>query len=199
MGNKREPSYTRALIINHGKSEVQICKYIRQKLRLSIEIYADKNGEKSIQITSLFNTLNNAIFKNLDDFLREYPKVNVKGKGNKRVIQNFKLFIIMDTDDCTIEQKNNYINKSMFKKHWAYRYIVPIYNITNLEDVMKECNIKYETVIKKEYIKIFPTDKKYKKSDTIQLTEFMQSLQKTKKSNLEKLIEYCLSIKKTFS
>lgn len=45
-------NYTKAVVIVHGKSEKQICQYIKNKLRLKMEIYSDKNGEKAIQITS---------------------------------------------------------------------------------------------------------------------------------------------------
>ena len=58
----RQFHYTKAVVIVHGKSEKQICQYIKNKLRLKIEILSDKNGEKSIQITSLKNILNNSVY-----------------------------------------------------------------------------------------------------------------------------------------
>ena len=65
-------NYTKAVVIVHGKSEKQICQYIKNKLRLKIEIFSDKNGEKSIQITSLKNILNNKIFKSYRTFIRTF-------------------------------------------------------------------------------------------------------------------------------
>lgn len=50
----------------------------------------------------------------------------------------------MDTDDCTEKQKEEYINKSMFRGHWAYDYIVPIFNSPALEDVLDKANIKFD-------------------------------------------------------
>lgn len=196
----RQLSYTKALIICHGKSELQICQYIGQNLRLSIEYHADKNGEKSIQITGLKKILSsNLKFQSFDSFCNEYTKLNIIGKGKKRKIKDFKIFIIMDTDDCTVDEKKDFINKCMFKNHWAYEYIVPIFNITNLEDVINDCKINYERYgkdIKKQYIKIFPTDKKYIKSETIQIEEFNEKLKKSKRTNLYELIDYCLNSKK---
>lgn len=113
----KQLNYTKAVIIVHGKSEKQICQYIKNKLRLKIEIYSDKNGEKAIQITSLKNTLNNKIFKSF------------KKTGNKR---------------------------------------------------------------KKEYIKIFPTDPKYEKTDEIQIQELLNTLQKQKNTNLYEFLDFCL-------
>ncbi|TKZ15846.1 hypothetical protein EZH24_13855, partial [Brachyspira catarrhinii] len=75
---------------------------------------------------------------------------------DNQIDKNFKIFIIMDTDDCTAQQKSEFINKNMFKNHWAYNYIVPIYNDDNLENVLIKATIEVEN--KKDYIKIFPTD-----------------------------------------
>lgn len=131
----RKLNYTKALVIVHGKSEKQICQYIKNKLRLKIEIYSDKNGEKSIQITSLKNTLNNKIFKSYRNFINTFEDIELI--DNKNINKDFKIFIIMDTDDCSEEEKRKFINKEMFKGHWAYDYIVPIYNIPELETVLQ--------------------------------------------------------------
>ncbi|TCK98532.1 hypothetical protein EDC19_0961 [Natranaerovirga hydrolytica] len=198
--SKRKLSYTKAVIICHGKSESQLCKFIRQNLRISIDIYDDKNGEKSIQITSLKNHLNNRVFQSIDSFTNEFPKTSVVGKGRKRKLEQFRLFIIMDTDDCSESVKHSFINKEMFKNHWAFEYIEPIFNISNLEEVLNRSDIIYQKSgkdIKKQYIKIFPTDVKYieKNSDTIQLENFMKKLQGDEKTNMERLIQYCLECK----
>lgn len=195
----RKLSYTKAVIICHGKSEVQICKYIKQNLRLSIEISARKNGSLPIQINSLESYLSNDVYKNLDSFINKFTKVNIDGKGKARKLLNFKIFIIMDTDDCTEKQKNNFINKKIFTNHWARDYIIPIYNITNLEDVLKECSICYAKNNKEKnstYIKVFPTDPKYLKStDRVQLSEFRDKIKPSNKTNMDIFIDYCLENK----
>ena len=191
----KQLNYTKAIVIVHGKSEKQICQYIKNKFRLKIEIYSDKNGEKAIQITSLKNTLNNKIFKSFRNFINVYEDVKLTDDG-KSIDSSFKIFIIMDTDDCTEEQKQNFKNKEMFKKHWAYNYIVPIYNIPELETVLEEARIPFKKVgnkRKEEYVKIFPTNPKYEKTDEIQIQELLNNLKKQKNTNLNEFLEFCLN------
>ena len=174
----RELNYTKAVVIVHGKSEKQICQYIKNKLRLKLEIYSDKNGEKAIQITSLKNTLNNKLTKD-----------------GKRIDDDFKIFIIMDTDDCTESQKVDFISGKMFEKHWAYNYIVPIYNSPELETVLEMANVPFKKSgikRKKEYIKLFPTDAKYEQNDEIQIKELVNKLKKQQNTNLNIFLEFCL-------
>lgn len=190
----KQLNYTKAVIIVHGKSEKQICQYIKNKLRLKIEIYSDKNGEKTIQITSLKNTLNNKIFKSFKNFIKTYEDIKLTDDG-KSLDSAFKIFIIMDTDDCSENQKRDFISKRMFESHWAYNNIVPIYNIPELETVLETANIPFKKTgnkRKKEYIKIFPTDPKYEKTDEIQIQELLNTLQKQKNTNLYEFLDFCL-------
>ncbi|TKZ32035.1 hypothetical protein [Brachyspira catarrhinii] len=110
----------------------------------------------------------------------------------------------MDTDDCSDEQRNNYKNKSMFKKHWAYDYICPIYNDSNLEEVLIKAGVialenKSTKQIKRDYIKIFPTD--INKKDAIQIKEFYKKLSEIEVadiSNMHEFIKFCLDNKVEF-
>ena len=192
----RRLNYTKAVVIVHGKSEKQICQYIKNKLRLKIEIYSDKNGEKAIQITSLKNTLNNKIFKSYRNLINTFEDIELTA-DNKKINNDFKIFIIMDTDDCSETEKTKFINKEMFKGHWAYDYIVPIYNIPELETVLTEAKIPFtKTGVKrkKEYIKLFPTDPKYTKTDEVQIKELLNTLKKQKNTNLNDFLDFCLKI-----
>ena len=187
-------NYTKAVVIVHGKSEKQICQYIKNKLRLKIEIYSDKNGEKAIQITSLKNTLNNKIFKSFKNFIKTYEDIKLTN-DEKNIDDEFKIFIIMDTDDCTEKQKKDFINKEMFKEHWTYKYIVPIYNIPELESVLEMAKIPFTKTgdkRKKEYIKLFPTDPRYEKTDEIQIKELLNTLKKQNNTNLNEFLDFCL-------
>lgn len=191
----RKLNYTKALVIVHGKSEKQICQYIKNKLRLKIEIYSDNNGEKSIQITSLKNTLNNKIFKSYRNFINTFEDIELI--DNKNINKDFKIFIIMDADDCSEEEKRKFINKEMFKGHWAYDYIVPIYNIPELETVLTDAKVPFtKTGVKrkKEYIKLFPTDPKYTKTDEVQIKELLNKLKKQKNTNLNEFLDFCLNV-----
>ena len=190
----RKINYLKAVVIVHGKSELQICQHIKQKLRLNIEIESDKHGEKSIQITSIKNILNNKKFKTQNSFLNNFNIVELDSKG-KKIKDNFKIFIIMDTDDCTSEQKEKFINKEMFKEHWAYDYIVPIYNSPELETVLTKAQVKFEKIgvkRKKEYIKLFPTDSKYEKNDIVQIEELLNNLISIKDTNLDEFLKFCI-------
>lgn len=187
---KYKARYTRAVVIVHGQSEEQICKYIKNNLKIKISIY--KNPKSSIQINDLKNLLNNEIFKDRRHFLQKYDDIEV----NKKELKNFKIFIIMDTDDCTATDKERFIGGTMFKKHWAYKYIVPIYNIDNLESAMMKLKIEVKRDEKRDYIKIFPTDRKYQqlKTDIIQITDMRDKLSNNKKvTNLDEFLEYCLN------
>lgn len=187
-------NYCKAVVIVHGKSEYLLVQHIKSSLHLPIEIYSKKKGKNSIQINRLTKELNNTVFKTKSSLIKKYVI-----ETEKRKLKNFKLFIIMDTDDCSEEEKNKYINKEMFKKHELYDYIVPIYNIKNLEDVIKKSNIHYDKIKDSEkassYIKLFPQDSKkiVEKDDVEQLQEICEKFKKLDNTNLEELIEYCLN------
>lgn len=187
-------NYTKAVVIVHGKSEKQICQHIKNKLRIKMEIYSDKNGEKAIQITSLKNTMNNKIFKSMNNLLNTYEDIELAEDG-KKISQNFKLFIIMDTDDCNDEQRKSFINKEMFQKHWAYNYIIPIYNTPELETVLEKAKVPFKKTgikRKKEYIKLFPTDAKYEKNDEVQIEELSKKLKNQNNTNMDIFFDFCL-------
>ncbi|WP_288694810.1 hypothetical protein [uncultured Brachyspira sp.] len=194
-------NYLKAIVIVHGKSEFQMCDFIKRKLKLKIEIVSKNKGANSIQISSIMKRLKGKDIDTLDNFKNTY-KDDLEIKDNKIIIdKDFRIFIIMDTDDCKEEEKNNFINKNMFKNYWAHKYIVPIYNIRNLEDVLIKSKVIDKNTIKnkrdkKDYIKIFPTDDKYTKNDTIQIQEFYQKLLKVKNiSNMYIFIKFCLDNK----
>lgn len=193
---KLKPCYLKAIVIVHGKSEKQICDYIKSNLRLKIEVISDKKGEKSIQITSLMNILNDSRFRTMDAFLKNFCDTEiVNERKKKRLSPDFKIFTIMDTDDCTEKQKEEYINKSMFKGYWAYDYIVPIYNSPSLEDVLVKAKIPFDkkgSERKNEYIKIFPTTSKYTIREEVELKTFRNNLKKVKDTNMDLFIEFCL-------
>lgn len=187
-------NYTKAIVIVHGKSEKQICQHVKSKLRLKMEIVSNNNGESSIQITSVKQTLNNTIFKSYNSFIKKYEDVKLSS-NNKSLDEDFKIFIILDTDDCTENQKSAFINKEMFKSHWAYDHIVPIYDSPNLEEVLKKANVPFTKTgdkRKKEYVKLFPTDPKYEKSDEIQIQELCDNLKKQTNTNLNEFLDFCL-------
>ena len=192
---RRKPNYLKCIVIVHGKSEKQICNYIKSKLRFHMEIIGKEKGQKSIQINGLQNLFNkDKRLSAYNDFITYFSDVEIEGKKNK-IASYFKIFVIMDTDDCSDEQRKKYISKELFKGHWAYDYIVPIFNSPDLENTMVKAGIKFVKKgdeRKKEYIKIFPTDKKYMKNESVELSSFAKNLSIIKETNMEYFINYCI-------
>ena len=201
---KIKPNYTKVAVVAHGKCEWIMCNYIKNNLRLKMEIRADKKGEKSIQITSLINFLNGREFKDSKGFVEKNNDIETEGAGKSIKLKNFKFFIIMDTDDCTPEEATAYQNKSMFKNHWLYEYIEPIYNTPNLDTILKRYGILPNVTIKDKdkvriYSKAFPTDKNYNKTDVDQIKELAEVLSKDRNTNLEEFLEYCVTCVKKYN
>ena len=142
---KKKPNYLKGLIIVHGKSELQMARYITSNLHLNMEIYGKRNGKNSIQIQGLLNELQSGDFKTRRGFLRKY----IVEAANDELL-NFKVFTIMDLDDCPESLKKRYLNKQMFEQHWMHPYIHPILNEPDLEHVLVDSGIIEE--VKEEYV-----------------------------------------------
>jgi len=193
----RSLHYSKALVICHGLSELQITKYIYTNLHLPVRTYAKDNGKHSIQITSLLNLLSSAPFGSLSQFCDEYT-VQAEGSGNKQRLVNFKVFIIMDTDDCTDQQKADFMNGRMFSDHWLSPYIVPIANIPNLEKVFEKAKLirKIKSSEKGTYYsETFPINKGQLTPGTVaEIEAFCDKLEKRKDTNFPDMIHYFLSL-----
>lgn len=185
--------YTKCLVIVHGKSEYSLVKYIYTNLHLQVKIVAKDKGRRSIQINGLKDFLSKKSFNILKKFADEYV-VEYDRKAKK--LKNFKLFIIMDTDDCDKTVMKKYISGDLFQGHPLEDYIVPIFNHTNLEDVMKKSGIMIEKISDSEkgtyYSKIFPINKAPFSVDTInQVRTFANRIRGVKQTNMLEFIEYC--------
>lgn len=188
MGMRNE-GYTKAIVICHGKSEFEIMRHIKSKLRVSIVPYAKDNGERSIEIASLMGILNNSVFKNRKALLNNFPKIEVDGRNNP---VNFKIFPVLDVDFTSKNEVLGYTSGTMFSKHWLSPYIQPILNDNNLEEVLN--SIGYTAVKKdrekKMYRKIFPVERG--KQDKEAIIALRKAFADTKKSNFIELLDYCL-------
>lgn len=198
MAGKVGINYVRGVVICHGKSELQLTRYATTNLHLNIKPHARDKGGTSIQITSLISELNTSTFRTMKGFLDNYP-VETTGKGREMKLVNFKLFTIMDTDDCTEEQRQKYITKKMFAGHWAEEYIFPIYDTPKLEKVMSDCGILTRRISSGEkgeyYTKIFPINKEplsYNSKKEIQT--LMAKVKPCRSTNLESFLGYCLAL-----
>ena len=191
---KIQKNYLKAIVMVHGKSELQICSFIKSNLKIKLEIESDHKRKKSIQITSIMKRLNGQNFKNFTCFKNYFDDIEYKN----RKLLNFRFFIIMNTDDCTDEQKLNFLNKNMFKNHWLYDYIVPINNSPNLEKVLIKAEVpfksKKDSDMKKEYIELFPTAKSSEVHEKEQIKELIVKLKKIQETNMAEFFQYCIDI-----
>ncbi len=194
---KRSLNYPKALVICHGKTEVIITRYIKSNLHISAEIHAKDNGNSSLQITRLVSELKLSIFADIDSFSKHFG-AEVLGKGkNKQLSNDFKVFIIMDTDDCTEAQKQDFISKEMFKGHWLYKYIEPVFSIPNIDKVLFNAKMVKRIVNDSEkgtfYIDVFPIHKGDVTSGTVEeIKKFSEKLKKRKDTNLYLLSDFFL-------
>ena len=187
-------SFLKGIVICHGKSEKLICDFIKSNLRIQIEIDSDKKGKKSIQITSVMKFLSGEKYKNIVSFKNKLDDIEPT-KDRKKLPNYFKVFIIMDTDDCDIKQKEAFKDKSMFKEHWLYDYIVPIYNDSNLEEVLEDAGIKFQKTgneRKKEYPDVLAINGISPDVEGIKKLEI--KLKKCKKTNMGEFISFCLAL-----
>ena len=187
-------SFLKGIVICHGKSEKLICDFIKSNLRIQIEIDSDKKGKKSIQITSIMKFLNGEKYKNVSSFKKNFDDIEPI-KDRKKLPDYFKVFIIMDTDDCDIKQKKVFKDKSMFKEHWLYDYIVPIYNDSNLEEVLEDAGIKFEKTgneRKSEYPDVLMRNGISPDTEGIKKLEI--KLKNCTKTNMEEFISFCLAL-----
>lgn len=185
---KRKPTKLSVMSIVHGKSELLMCSSIKSNLKIKHEIHSKDRGRHSIQVNSVMNELNSTKFSmSLKKFSEKFDIAY--DQKNKRLV-NFKLFIIMDLDDCTPEKAEQ------FKEHSLYDYIVPIYNDPNLEKTIRDLGINIDSKEKvKGYFRIFPTNRG--DLDIHMAEEFAEKLnKKCKKSNMGLYFDYCISISK---
>lgn len=196
MKKKIPINYCKIFAMCHGKSELLISGHLRSALHVPLEDYGRNNGKNNIQIANIIKELNTKPFKTQEEFLRKYPTVKIDEKN--KIAKGFQFFIIMDTDDCTKKEKEDFLNKKIFKGHWLEPYIVPIANQKNLEEVMKNAGIQYETIKNKEktqtYIKIFPKvqSKVRTLNDVKYIEEIKEKLDDCKKTNMEEFFAACL-------
>lgn len=186
-------NYTKCAVIVHGKSEFDLVKYIYTNLHLSVKIIAKDKGRGSIQINGLTDYLKKNQFKSIKSFADEYT---IEYDRKTKSLKNFKLFIIMDTDDCDDVTRDKYISGELFKDSIFKDYIVPIYNITNLEDVMIKAGIMVKRIADSQkgtyYSKIFPINTEPLSLDTInQVVSFANKIKNVKETNMNVFVNYC--------
>ena len=186
-------NYTRCAVIVHGKSEYSLVRYIYTNLHLPVKVIAKDKGKSSIKMNGLKNMQSKKPFKSLKEMANEYA---IEYDKKSKSLKNFKLFIIMDTDDCDDDTKRKYISGELFKGHPLEDYIVPIYNNSNLEDVMLKAGIMVKRIEDSQkgtyYSRIFPINTDPVSADTLnQVRVFASKLNGIKETNMLCFIDYC--------
>ncbi len=186
------PNYTSAIVVVHGESEHIIARHIQSSLRLNLHIH---KGTTSIQINGLLKELN-TYFKDISQ-LQKNP--NLFLDITKDTINNFKIFTIMDTDDCSEGTKEKYIHGSLFSKYALKDYVVSIYSTPDLEHALYDSKlipkIYNDSEKVKEYGKLFPISnvpigQSQLPMDNMRATHSL--LVNNKKTNLEVFVQYCI-------
>lgn len=190
MGKNSNPNYTSAIVVAHGESEEIIAKHIRSSLRLNIYIHRRKT---SIQINGLLHELKTN-YANINALKRNsHIEVNIE----KKKPVDFKIFTLMDTDDCLEDTKIKYMDKQLFEGYVLKDYIFPIYTSPDLENVLFQCGlipkIFNDSEKVKEYGKLFPVCREPKgKSRIDDMIKLSEALKTNNNTNLYEFIDYCI-------
>lgn len=180
---KRKPSVRplRTIVVCHGRSEVKIVEYLKQNLRIPIEILSENKGKNSIQIG-----------KSLDRFLNTYlsTKRQLDELGEIEYVQKYpvklKIFILMDLDDVNDSNMvDNYKNGQLFSKFKFAKSIVPLYEVIGS---MGYNPPKHKRDKNKAYTRMFSD------GGTVESVEkFLEDCKKCKKTNMELLVQHVIN------
>lgn len=186
-----QPNYTCAIVVVHGASEEIIAKHVKACLRLPFYIHKRKT---SIQINGLVHELETN-FKSVLSLSRN-EKIYINASKGK-ILNDFKIFTIMDTDDCLEKIKESYINGSLFNNYPLKEYVVPIYTIPNMEESLYKCSIIPKIFKDDEkvlgYKKVFDIPKPpYIESKIEELKKMSKVLEESQQTNLECFFNYCI-------
>ena len=194
---KRTFYYCKGLVICHGLSEKIIANEVKSRLRIPLEIYARDNGKHSIQINglpALFKS--DKTFKNRTDFERIHSNIEY----DKKVLKNFKIFPVMDTDDADEVSIENYVSNAFLENHWLRDYIHPIYNTPSLEEVFVDAGVIDHVFTDNEkvngYKKLFQKLDKERTSNR-EIIRYLCDATRHQcsskvRSNISEFFEYCL-------
>ena len=191
------PCYKKGIVIVHGKSEWHLVRHVYTNLHLPLVLIARDKGKSSIQINGLLEYMNRKCkCRSLKTFAEEH---SIEYDRKNKILKNFKLFTIMDTDDCEEETRKKYISGELFRGHPLAEYIVPIYNSPNLEEIMIRAEIMTRRIRDSEkgtyYSKIFPLNTEPMSVETIhQVRIFASKLKGIRESNLMEFMEYCFEL-----
>lgn len=194
----REIKLPHIAVVAHGLSEVLIAKHFKSSLRLQMAIFSRDNGNTSIQITSLLDELSSKKYSK-PEFIKQTNAIQFK-RWEKRGVRpedmDFRIYTLMDTDDCSDEMLARYKSGKMFHDLWLAPFIVPIWCTPNTDGVFYRAKLIPQ--IKSDRDKV-PTYKKYfpiVKDGSLGIGEAEQicsALKGRRDTNISIFIDDCIS------
>ncbi len=180
------PSYINTIVIAHGKSEYIFCESIRANLRLPMKIFARNKGHSSIQVDGLNRYLSTGYFSSHRTLCKAIPRMpHEKDIINDSVV----IFPIMDLDDTP--QAKQYLDKTLFCNNCFKNLIWPIFNISNLDDILIQMGYEIDKNNKvRSYEKVFPANN----GDEERARELLDQFKQNNNTNIDEFIEHCLNL-----
>lgn len=119
----------------HGRCEYVMAKKIKSLLRLPISIYAESNGKCSIQVHGLLKFVaHQPSLRSREAYLRDN---GINKSDAKSFFDHHKIIFLMDLDDASSSEADDYVSGRLFSKEWYAPYAMPIYFRPNLDAVTK--------------------------------------------------------------
>lgn len=197
---KRQKHYLHIIVVAHGASEFLIAKSIRAILKIPMEIYSNQSGNLPYQITDLKKLFSGKDFTS--GFYHKFQS-NVEFKKNRPV--NLKIFTIMDKDNIPDDTYQQYKNNTLLNdlsSCYVKKFVIPIFNENNLEDVIKNIGMKYPKNNKAKYNTykhIFSVGNNSKITPKDKIEEFADLLKKCNKTNMDEFVCACLEEEEKFN
>lgn len=148
MKKHRKTNYCRAIIICHGKSELILFSRLKSILRLPIITESNEKGKSSVKIQGIESFFRREEFNDKKAFCKKFFQEEYgdlrKQKKFQSLLNQLRIFTVMDIDDATDDQVNRYKNCEYFKAKWLKQCCVPIYNDPDLEKQFQESVIRHQ-------------------------------------------------------
>lgn len=132
------------VVVAHGKSEVAMWQTFRMRLRTNICIYSNKNGEEAITISGLPELFTGGEMSSEKEIYKRFGEDLDYRPRAREPLPGLKIFTVMDIDGNNRDRRP-YMSGELLKNVPLGKYIVPIYNDNNLDDVMGEMGYSIDT------------------------------------------------------
>ena len=196
MKKHRKTNYCRAIIICHGKSELILFSRLKSILRLPIITESNEKGKSSVKIQGIESFFRREEFNDKKAFCKKFFQEEYgdlrKQKKFQSLLNQLRIFTVMDIDDATDDQVNRYKNCEYFKAKWLKQCCVPIYNDPDLEKTISR--IGYKAPSAKNKKAMFYQELARSLENENDIKKLQEKLKKCNCTNIECVMQYLLSI-----